>query len=61
TTAAASGVVLQGVVAAADLDWGMAGYALVRDTVTVLAAVLLIRYVTPADTRTAKPRLYVVR
>ena len=60
-SAAAAGVVLQGVVAVADFDWGSAGYALVRDTVTVLAAVLLIRYFTPRKTRTAKPRLYVVR
>ncbi|GIF23043.1 hypothetical protein BJ973_000599 [Actinoplanes tereljensis] len=61
TTAAVSGVVLQGVVAGADFDWGFAGYALVRDTVTVLAAVLLIRLVAPRETPTPKRRLYVVR
>jgi hypothetical protein len=60
-TAAAAGVVLHGVVAAAGFDWGLAGYALVRDTVTVLAAVLLIRHFTTRDTPAAKPRLYVVR
>jgi hypothetical protein len=61
-TAAAAGVVLQGVVAAADFDWAFAGYALVRDTVTVLVAVLLIRHLTRGDSTPAKPRrLYVVR
>ncbi|GAA0554545.1 hypothetical protein GCM10010172_41460 [Paractinoplanes ferrugineus] len=60
-TAAAAGVVLQGVVAAADLDWATAGYALARDTVTVLAAMVLIRHLTRKDPGPAKPRLYVVR
>ena len=60
-TAAAAGVVLQGVVAAADFDWAFAGYALARDTVTVLAAVLLIRRLTPKAAAPAKRRLYVVR
>ncbi|WP_433364016.1 hypothetical protein ACQPZX_33220 [Actinoplanes sp. CA-142083] len=62
-SAAAAGAILQSVALIADFDPAEAGYALVRDTVTVLAAVLLARLTKqrifknrPAEQRSADQR-----
>ncbi|MFI5889642.1 hypothetical protein ACIA5D_05920 [Actinoplanes sp. NPDC051513] len=67
-SAAAAGAVLQSVALIADLDAAAAGYALVRDTVTVFAGVMLTRLLNQrfgkrpsARQPSAKPRLTVVR